>query len=108
MSIEKSGMMAYVANAMGRASDYSFLPPETFARMVEALVDIDLAYMESSGAGEEGVYDDEAAYDLLFVGLKERFPSITPTACAWWRTTWTPWRRTWKARIPWNGTENRR
>lgn len=74
MSIEKSGMMAYVANAMGRASDYSFLPPETFARMVEALVDIDLAYMESSGAGEEGVYDDEAAYDLLFVGLKERFP----------------------------------
>lgn len=73
MSIEKSSMVAFVAEAMAQKSDYSFLTPEPFDRMVEALVDIDLAYIESSGADSDGVYDDEAAYELLLAGLKERF-----------------------------------
>ena len=30
--------------------------------------------MESAPVEEGGVYDDEAAFELLFEGLKERFP----------------------------------
>ena len=74
MELDQAAMGRYIAGKFETEGDFSFLKPEEMERMVGALVAIDLAYMETADVFGDGEYDEEAAFALLFDGLKNQFP----------------------------------
>ncbi len=74
MKLDFSAMRSYILEKFSAEGDFSFLKEEELPAMVDTLIGLDKAYMETSGVNEGGVYDDDEAYEQLFVGLAQKFP----------------------------------
>lgn len=70
--VDKNEMRAYILDKFSKEGDFDFLKEGELTTMVDALLEADGAYMAS--LPEEGEYDDDAAYELFFAALQERFP----------------------------------
>ena len=74
--IDLAAARKFVLGKFNEQGDYSFLKEGELENMVAAMQEMDEAYMNDSGVDEDGVcvYDDEAAFDHLFEGMKAKFP----------------------------------
>ncbi|MEL7608986.1 MAG: hypothetical protein AAGU74_05730 [Bacillota bacterium] len=70
---EKAKVVAFAKERFRGLGDYDFLPSMDLDAMIDAFVSMDAEYMREAGVDQGGVYDDEAAFDRLFAGMKERF-----------------------------------
>ena len=71
-SLEKA--RAYILNQFREQGDFLILPPEVLEGMLDRAMELDEAFMESSGVNDGAEYDDDAAFDVLFEGLQKDFP----------------------------------
>ena len=72
--IEQAAARTFVLKKFRDGGDYTFLKEGELESMVDAMQALDEAFMASTGVEDGGVYDDEAAFESLFAGMKERFP----------------------------------
>lgn len=72
--IDSAAARKYVLDKFNEQGDYSFLKEGELESMVSAMQEMDEEYMRVSGVDDGGVYDDEAAFEQLFEGMKARFP----------------------------------
>ena len=70
--IDLTAMRAYVLDKFVKEGDFDFLKPGELETMVDAMIELDAAYMDS--LTEAAVYDDDTAYEKLFAAMQERFP----------------------------------
>ena len=70
--IDTREMKAYVLDKFVKEGDFGFLKEGELSAMVDSLLELDDAYMRT--LGEEGVYDDDDAYEALFAGMKKLYP----------------------------------
>ncbi len=54
-----------------KQGDFAFLQ-EQLPDMIDELLALDREYIDRCGAQEDGVYDDEEAFDFLLAAMKER------------------------------------
>lgn len=66
-------MKKYILDKFEAEGDFSFLKEGELSQMVDALLALDEQYMQQSGADAGEVYDDDAAYELLFAGIQKQF-----------------------------------
>ncbi len=52
----------------------AIMDEKTLESLLDAVIELDEAYMAESGANDGAVYDDDAAYDYMHAGLCGRFP----------------------------------
>jgi len=64
----------FILDKFTQLGDYDFLPQGMLEKMVDKLIALDEAYMETSGVMEGEAYDDDAAADVIFAGMQEAFP----------------------------------
>ena len=65
-----------VAQALRALPECAKLPPELVSGLAAAAVELDMAYMKQSGVEEGAEYDEDAAFDFIFAGLKKKYPSV--------------------------------
>lgn len=53
--------------------DFLILKEDVFDQMLDRIVALDEAFMESSGVNDGEVYDDEKAFDYLFAEMQKSF-----------------------------------
>ena len=70
--INLSEMKEYIMNKFKAEGDFDFLKEGELDKMVSTLIDEDTAYREE--LGEDGIYDDDDAYDRMFEKLKATYP----------------------------------
>ena len=63
----------FVLDKFKAEGDYTFLAPDELSDIVGVLIATDQKYMEDADVFGEGVYDEDAAYDLLLNALKSKF-----------------------------------
>lgn len=73
--VDVNEMKAYILNKFTAEGDYDFLKEGELPQMVEAMLELDEEYMKKSGADAGEVYDDDAAYELIFAGMQKRYPA---------------------------------
>ncbi len=71
--IDLAEMKKYILGKFEAEGDFSFLKEDELPRMVDALLALDEQYMQQSGADAGEVYDDDAAYELIFAGMQKSF-----------------------------------
>lgn len=72
--IDNAAALKYVLDKFKEKGDYSFLKEGELENMVAAMQEMDEEYMRTTGVDNGEFYDDEAAFEQLFAGMKERFP----------------------------------
>ncbi|MCE5235644.1 MAG: hypothetical protein ABFC62_07975 [Clostridiaceae bacterium] len=70
--IDLNAMRAYVLDKFIKEGDFDFLKAGGLDAMVNAMLELDAAYMAS--LAEDAVYDDDEAYERLFTALQARYP----------------------------------
>lgn len=70
--IDKGAMRAYVLDKFVKEGDFEFLKNGELNEMVDAMIELDTAYMDS--LTEDGVYEDDDAYEKLFTAMQARYP----------------------------------
>jgi hypothetical protein len=70
--IDKSAMRAYVLDKFVKEGDFDFLKSGELNEMVDAMIELDTAYMDS--LAEDAMYEDDDAYEKLFTAMQERYP----------------------------------
>ncbi len=63
-----------VYEKLRKQEDYARLPDETLLALVKACLGADSRYIDAAKVLEGGVYDDEAAYEMILEALKRGFP----------------------------------
>ena len=53
--------------------DFLILKEDVFDQMLDRIVALDEAFMESSGVNDGEIYDDEKAFDYLFAEMQKSF-----------------------------------
>lgn len=71
-SLEKA--REYILNQFREQGDFLILPADVLEAMLTRAMELDEAFMESSGVNDGAEYDDDAAFDALFEGLQKDFP----------------------------------
>ena len=75
MEYDVAQARAYILERFTEQGDFAqIVSPEELARMVDDLMQLDEAYIKSSGAGDGGVYDDDAAYESIQSQMALRYP----------------------------------
>ena len=69
--VDQKEMRAYILDKFQKEGDFDFLKEGEMEAMVDAMLAADAGYMAT--LPEEGEYDDDAAYELLFADLQSRF-----------------------------------
>lgn len=69
---DTKAMRDYVLNKFRTEGDFEFLKEGELERMISTLIDVDEQYQAS--IGEDGVYDDDDAYEQMFRKLCAEFP----------------------------------
>ena len=64
---------AYILTRFTDQGDFAFLG-DALPAMIEEVMDLDNAYIEHSGANEDGVYDDDEAFDFMFEEMSKAHP----------------------------------
>ncbi|OQB25043.1 MAG: hypothetical protein BWY11_00707 [Firmicutes bacterium ADurb.Bin182] len=72
--IDMNAAREFVYAKLRGMGDYSFIKGEDMSNIVNELIRIDSVYMEQIEKADDGLYDDDAAYELLFEGLRTAFP----------------------------------
>ncbi|HWQ58245.1 MAG TPA: hypothetical protein VN540_04425 [Clostridia bacterium] len=72
--VDVNEMKKYILDKFAAEGDFSFLKEGELPAMVDALMALDEEYMKGSGADAGEVYDDDAAFERIFEGMKVRFP----------------------------------
>ncbi len=72
--IDVNALREYVISKFTAEGDFDFLKEGELPAIVDAMRGFDEEYMEASGANEGAVYDDDAAYDLIFSRLQAAYP----------------------------------
>ncbi len=68
---------AYILDCFQKQGDFSEIVDEKkLDEMISAVMKFDAAFMHETGADEDEVYDDDAAYDYLHDKMMERFPDF--------------------------------
>ncbi len=68
---------AYILDCFQKQGDFSEIADEKkLDEMISAVMKFDAAFMHETGADEDAVYDDDAAYDYLHDKMMERFPDF--------------------------------
>lgn len=70
--IDKSAMRAYVLDKFVKEGDFDFLKSGELNEMVDAMIELDTAYMDY--LAEDAMYEDDDAYEKLFTAMQERYP----------------------------------
>ncbi len=70
--VNMDAMREYVLGKYRNEGEFDFMKEGMLEKIVELLLRVDAAYME--GLEEEGEYDDDAAYELLFESMRKQFP----------------------------------
>jgi hypothetical protein len=70
--IDKSAMRTYVLDKFVKEGDFEFLKSAELNEMVDAMIELDTAYMNS--LTEDAVYEDDDAYEKLFTAMQVRYP----------------------------------
>ena len=70
--IDKGAMRAYVLDKFVKEGDFDFLKSGELNEMVDAMIELDTAYMDS--LTEDAMYEDDDAYEKLFTSMQERYP----------------------------------
>ena len=70
--VDRDAMRAYVLAKFRNEGDFDFMKEGVLEKIVDLLVSMDTAYMES--LGEDAEYDDDAAYELMFESMRKQFP----------------------------------
>ena len=65
---------AFIANKFSEQGDFNILPKDVFDRMLDAVMDLDEAFMAQSGVNDGEVYDDDQAFDYMMAELQKSFP----------------------------------
>ncbi len=63
----------YISDKFVKLGEYDFLDAETLEKMLDTLLDIDGAYMDS--LGEDGEYDEDAVFETMHERMMKDFPS---------------------------------
>ena len=53
--------------------DFLILKEDVFDRMLDRIIELDESFMETSGANDGEIYDDEKAFDYLFAEMQKSF-----------------------------------
>jgi len=77
MDYDAAAAKAYIMEKFAAKGDFSFLKEGDLDRMVTEAMRLDAEYMQRSGVNDGGVYDDDAAFEDLFSGVKEAFPQYS-------------------------------
>ncbi|MBQ9949605.1 MAG: hypothetical protein IJO93_02665 [Clostridia bacterium] len=72
--MNKQDMKNYVQEKLAKMNDYSFMDTD-FVKVVSALVDFEMEYIDSLTPDENGEcdYDDDAAFDYILAGMNKDF-----------------------------------
>ena len=70
--VDMNALRDYVLTKFQNEGDFDFLKEGMLEKLVDAMIKLDETYME--GLGEDGEYDDDAAYDLMFDNIQKQFP----------------------------------
>ena len=70
--VDMNALPDYVLTKFQNEGDFDFLKEGMLEKLVDAMIKLDETYME--GLGEDGEYDDDAAYDLMFDNIQKQFP----------------------------------
>ena len=72
VDIDFGQLRVYVLEKFQKEGDFAFLKAEELTAMVDAMMELDQAYIQSVG---EGIYDDDAAYEAIFAQMQLKFPA---------------------------------
>ena len=70
----KADARAYIADRFARQGDFGILPKDVFEKMLDAVMDLDEAFMAQTGVDEGAVYDDDQAFEYMMKKMQEAFP----------------------------------
>ncbi len=66
----------YILEQLRKQGDFAeIMDAATLEGMIDAVMALDEAFMQQSGANDGAVYDDDAAYDFMHEKMVERFPA---------------------------------
>ena len=68
-----SAAKAYIVERFQEKNDFAFLG-EQLPGMVQELLELDQTYIRTSGADNEGVYDDEVAFEYMLNNMQRNHP----------------------------------
>lgn len=69
----KENARAYIKQRFMEQGDFLILKEEVFDRMLDRVMELDEAFMKSSGANDGEFYDDDKAFDFLFTEMQKSF-----------------------------------
>ena len=72
--VDLNEMKAYILNKFNVEGDFDFLKDGLMEELVDAMMAIDQSYLAK--LGEDDDYDDDDAYDLLYVGMQKKYPEL--------------------------------
>lgn len=72
--IDENALRAYVINKFTAEGDFDFLKEGELSAIVDAMRGFDEEYMRASGADVGKLYDDDDAYELIFMNLQAAYP----------------------------------
>jgi len=70
--VDQKEMRAYILDKFQKEGDFDFLKDGEMETILDAMLAIDKGYMIT--LPEDGEYDDDAAYELIFADLQTRYP----------------------------------
>lgn len=71
---ESEKAFEFILGKFKELKDYDFIKEDNFREMVKRVIELDREYIETSGAEEDGVYDDDEAFEFMQGKMKEEFP----------------------------------
>lgn len=63
----------YIKQRFMEQGDFLILKEDVFDSMLDRVMALDEEFMEASGVNDGEVYDDDKAFDYLFVGMQKSF-----------------------------------
>ncbi len=63
----------YIKQRFMEQGDFLILKEEVFDAMLDRIMELDEAFMESTGVNDGEVYDDDKAFDFMFEEMQKSF-----------------------------------
>ena len=73
MELNLEEAKAYVSDKFVKQGEYDFLDEATLNKMLDTLLDMDSAYMDT--LGDDGDYDEDAVFDAMHERMMKDYPS---------------------------------
>ncbi|MBR4436076.1 MAG: hypothetical protein IKS90_08310 [Clostridia bacterium] len=73
MILELAEAKTYIAEKFANQGDFDFVSETDFGEMLDALIALDIAYLDE--IGEEDPYDEDVIFDRMTDELNKKFPA---------------------------------